>query len=97
MIYAIDGVAEARPKYSHISQAHQTSMDNRNDEPISEIESLLKDVAQESDIITEDIIIKIYEVEKELSTLDRRHGIKNKIQNILEEKGLDNEGKKDNS
>lgn len=50
----------------------------------SQIEELLRLIADEKEDVDEDMILEIYRLEEELSTLDRRHGIKNRIQDIIE-------------
>lgn len=49
-----------------------------------EIPDLLREEAEDREAITPELLLEIYELEKELSTLDRRHGIKERLQEILE-------------
>lgn len=49
-----------------------------------QIINLLRDVSREKNEIDEEIILEIYRLEEDLSTLDRRHGIRERIRNIIE-------------
>jgi len=49
-----------------------------------QIRTLLREEAEERNVITEELILEIYDLEDDLSTLDRRHGIQDGIQTVLE-------------
>lgn len=55
-----------------------------DEEDEDQIRTLLREETEDRDAITEELILEIYDLEDELSTLDRRHGIQDGIQSILE-------------
>lgn len=55
-----------------------------DEEDEDQIRTLLREETEDRDIITEELILEIYDLEDDLSTLDRRHGIQDGIQTILE-------------
>ena len=59
-------------------------MGTADEEDEDQIRTLLREETEDRDAITEELILEIYDLEDELSTLDRRHGIQDGIQSILE-------------
>jgi hypothetical protein len=59
-------------------------MGTADEEDEGQIRTLLREETDDRDAITEELILDIYDLEDELSTLDRRHGIQDGIQSILE-------------
>ncbi|WP_336326492.1 hypothetical protein [Halovenus sp. HT40] len=59
-------------------------MGTEDEEEEDQIRTLLREETEDRDAITEDLVLEIYNLEDELSTLDRRHGIQDGIQSILE-------------
>jgi hypothetical protein len=60
-------------------------MGTADEEDEDQIRKLLREETEDRDAITEELILEIYDLEDELSTLDRRHGIQDGIQSILED------------
>lgn len=50
-----------------------------------QVKRLLREEAEYHEAITEELLLDIYDTEDDLSTLDLRHGISNRLQTILEE------------
>lgn len=50
----------------------------------SQIKEFLSEEAEQRDEITEELLFEIYDLEDDLSTLERRHGIQDRLQTILE-------------
>ena len=50
-----------------------------------EIIGLIREESEGREAISPELLLEIYELEEELSTLDRRHGIKDRLQEILED------------
>jgi hypothetical protein len=55
-----------------------------DEEDENQIRILLREQTEDRDAITEELVLEMYDLEDELSTLDRRHGIQDRIQSILE-------------
>ena len=55
------------------------------EEEEDQIKRLLRQEAQDREAITEELLLEIYDLEDDLSTLDLRKGISGGIQSILEE------------
>jgi len=60
-------------------------MGTADEEDEDQIRTLLREETEDREAITEELILEIYDLEDELSTLDRRHGIQDGIQSILED------------
>lgn len=50
-----------------------------------QVKRLLREEAEDHEAITEELLLEIYDLEDDLSTLDLRHGISTRLQTILEE------------
>lgn len=50
-----------------------------------QVKRLLREEAEDLEAITEELLLDIYDLEDDLSTLDLRHGISTRLQTILEE------------
>jgi len=50
-----------------------------------QVKRLLREEAEGHEAITEELLLEIYDLEDDLSTLDLRHGISTRLQTILEE------------
>mgnify|MGYP000100081569 CR=1 FL=1 len=50
-----------------------------------QVKRLLREEAEDHEAITEELLLDIYDLEDDLSTLDLRHGISTRLQTILEE------------
>jgi hypothetical protein len=59
-------------------------MGTEDEEEEDQIRTLLREETEDRDAITEALILEIYDLEDELSTLDRRHDIQDGIQSMLE-------------
>jgi hypothetical protein len=55
------------------------------EEEEDQIKRLLREEAEDREAITEELLLEIYDLEDDLSTLDLRKGISDGIQSILEE------------
>ena len=49
-----------------------------------EIKSELKRHAEEHELVTEELVEELYELEKEYSTMERRHGITRDVRQLIE-------------
>jgi hypothetical protein len=50
-----------------------------------QVKRLLREEAEEHEAINEELLLDIYDLEDDLSTLDLRHGISTRLQTLLEE------------
>jgi len=50
-----------------------------------QVKRLLREEAEDREAVTEELLLDIYDLEDDLSTLDLRHGISTRLQTILEE------------
>lgn len=50
-----------------------------------QVKRLLREEAEDREAITEELLLDIYDLEDDLSTLDLRHGISTGLQTILDE------------
>lgn len=55
------------------------------EEEEDQIKRLLREEAEDREAMTEELLLEIYDLEDDLSTLDLRKGISDGIQSILEE------------
>lgn len=55
-----------------------------NDNQDQEIKRLLSEEAERRDTINESLLLEIYELEVDKSTMDRRHGLPDGIRRIIE-------------
>lgn len=50
-----------------------------------QVKRLLREEAEDHEAINEELLLDIYDLEDDLSTLDLRHGISTRLQTLLEE------------
>lgn len=50
-----------------------------------QVKRLLREEAEDHEAITEELLLEIYDLEDDLSTLDLRKGIRNRLQSALED------------
>lgn len=50
-----------------------------------QVKRLLREEAEDYEAINEELLLDIYDLEDDLSTLDLRHGISTRLQTLLEE------------
>jgi len=66
--------------YRWLVHDHMAAAEEEEDQ----IKRLLREEAQEREAITEELLLEIYDLEDDLSTMELRHGITDGIQSALE-------------
>lgn len=73
-----------RPKSFSTDGKSASVMASSGEDSESQIKEFLSEEAEQRDEITEELLFEIYDLEDDLSTLERRHGIQDRLQTILE-------------